>query len=63
MFYNRRKANLPLFAVKTKDLREYTTTRKDLEKGISKAPLIYSRIYDFDYKDIDLEKIEENKQE
>lgn len=42
---------MPLFDVKTTDLRDYTTTKKDIEKGITKMPLIYSRVYKLDYKD------------
>lgn len=47
--------------MKTKDLRDYTTTRKDLEKGISKMPLIYSRVYDYDFKEcLETKKMEES---
>jgi hypothetical protein len=33
------KTNLPIYGIKNKDLREFTTTEKDVEKGISRIPL------------------------
>jgi len=33
------KKNLPIYGIKNKDLREFTTTEKDLDKGISRIPL------------------------
>ena len=40
--------NLPIYGIKNKELREFTTTEKDLEKGISRVPLILARIYEED---------------
>ena len=40
--------NLPIYAVPNKDLRDYTTTEKDLKKGVSKHPLDSQRIFDED---------------
>ena len=33
------KANLPIFGIRNKELSDFTTTEKDLEKGISRIPL------------------------
>lgn len=44
----KRKQNLPIYGIKSKDLREVTTTEKDLEKGISRIPLQLARIYEED---------------
>jgi len=38
-FVTKKKQNLPIYGIKGKDLREVTTTEKDLEKGISRIPL------------------------
>lgn len=38
-FVTKKKQNLPIYAIKGKDLREVTTTEKDLERGISRIPL------------------------
>jgi hypothetical protein len=35
----KKKANIPIYGIKQKDLREFTTTEKDLEKGLSRIPL------------------------
>ena len=40
------KRNVPLFGIKDKELRDFTTTEKDVEKGISRIPLPLARIYD-----------------
>lgn len=40
--------NLPIYGIKYKELREFATTEKDLEKGISRIPLQLSRIYEED---------------
>lgn len=32
------KTDLPIYGIKSKDLREYTTTDKDIEKGKSRIP-------------------------
>lgn len=44
----KKKANIPIYGIKSKDLREFTTTEKDLEKGISRIPLQLARIYEED---------------
>jgi hypothetical protein len=38
-FATKSRTNLPVYGIKNKDLREFTTTEKDLEKGISRIPL------------------------
>ncbi len=38
-FLTKKKTNLPIYGIKSKDLREVTTTEKDLEKGVSRIPL------------------------
>lgn len=40
--------NIPIYGIKQKDLREFTTTEKDLEKGVSRIPLQLARIYEED---------------
>lgn len=47
-YASKTKANLPVYGIKNKDLREFTTTEKDLEKGISRVPLQLARIYEED---------------
>ena len=47
-FVSKKRANLPIYGIKTKDLREVTTTEKDLEKGVSRIPLQLARIYEED---------------
>jgi hypothetical protein len=42
------KLNLPIFGIKSKDMKEYTTTEKDVVKGISRIPLNLARIYEED---------------
>ena len=42
------KSNLPIFGLKNKDLREFTTTEKDRDKGISRIPLKLARLYEED---------------
>lgn len=42
------KQNLPIYAIKNKELREFTTTEKDRDKGISRIPLSLARIYEED---------------
>ena len=42
------KSNLPIYGIRNKDLREFNTTEKDLEKGISRIPLPLARIYEED---------------
>lgn len=36
--------NLPIYGVKSKSLMDFTTTRKDLKKGVSRIPLELARI-------------------
>lgn len=38
-YTSRCKQNLPIYGIKNKDLREFTTTEKDRDKGISRMPL------------------------
>ena len=45
------KKNLPVYGIKSKDLREFTTTEKDLERGISRIPLQLSRLLEEDILD------------
>ena len=40
--------NLPLYGVKSTNLRDFTTKKKDLKKGISRIPLQTSRIWEED---------------
>lgn len=47
-FASKTKQNLPIYGIKNKDLREFTTTEKDLEKGISRIPLQLARIFEED---------------
>lgn len=42
------KRNLPIYGLKNKDLREFTTTEKDRDKGISRIPLSLARLYEED---------------
>jgi len=37
-FATKKKTNLPIYGIKNKDLRDFTTTEKDLEKGVSRIP-------------------------
>lgn len=47
-YASKAKTNLPLFGIKNKELREFTTTEKDLEKGVSRIPLQLARLYEED---------------
>lgn len=47
-FTSKSKTNLPIYGIKNKELREFATTEKDLEKGISRIPLQLARIYEED---------------
>lgn len=38
-FASKMKDNLAVYGIKNKDLREFCTTEKDLEKGVSRIPL------------------------
>ena len=43
--------NLPIFGIsKNRALTDYTTTEKDVSRGISRMPLVLSRIYEEDIK-------------
>ena len=44
-YSSRLKRNLPIYGLKNKDLREFTTTEKDSAKGISRIPLNLARLY------------------
>ena len=44
----KKKKNLPIFGIKFKDLRDYTTNESDVGKGISRIPLQLARIYEED---------------
>lgn len=37
-FISATKQDIPIYGIKSKDLREYTTTDKDIEKGKSRIP-------------------------
>lgn len=37
-FISSTKSDMPIYGIKSKDLREYTTTDKDVEKGKSRIP-------------------------
>lgn len=39
MYIKIHNKNLPIYSVPTKDLRDYTTTEKDLKKGVNRHPL------------------------
>ena len=47
-YASKTKTNLPIYGIRTKELREYTTNEKDCEKGISRIPLQLARIYEED---------------
>lgn len=47
-FASKIKTNLPIYGIKNKDLKEFNTTEKDLEKGLSRIPLPLARIYEED---------------
>jgi hypothetical protein len=40
IWFNKNKRNLPIYRIKAphKDLKEFTTTKKDLPKGINRHP-------------------------
>ena len=43
--------NLPIFGIsKQRSLGDYCTTEKDVTRGISRMPLVLSRIYEEDIK-------------
>jgi len=50
-YTSKTKENLPVYGIRSKDLREFQTTDKDVEKGISRIPLKIARIYEEDILD------------
>ena len=48
LFAKKTKRNVVFFGIKEKELRDFTTTDKDVEKGISRIPLPLARVYDED---------------
>jgi hypothetical protein len=44
----KKKKNLPIFGIKFKELRDYTTNEADVGKGISRIPLQLARLYEED---------------
>ena len=43
--------NLPIFGIlKQRNLADYTTTEKDITRGVSRMPLVLARIYEEDIK-------------
>ena len=42
------KKNLPIYGIKFKELRDYTTGEGDVVKGVSRIPLHLARIYEED---------------
>ena len=44
----KKKKNLPIFGIKFKELRDYTTNESDVGKGISRIPLQLARQYEED---------------
>ena len=43
--------NLPIFGIsKQRSLADYTTTEKDVTRGLSRMPLVLSRIYEEDIR-------------
>ena len=47
-YTSKSKINLPVYGIKNKDLREFQTTTKDVEKGISRIPMQIARLYEED---------------
>jgi hypothetical protein len=50
-FTSKCKANLPIYGIKHKDLKEFQTTQRDVKKGISRVPMKIARIYEEDILD------------
>jgi hypothetical protein len=44
----KKKKNLPVYGIKFKELRDYTTGENDVVKGVSRIPLHLARIYEED---------------
>jgi hypothetical protein len=47
-FASKCKTNLPIYGIKNRELKEFATTEKDVDKGISRVPLVLARIYEED---------------
>ena len=47
-YQEKKNTEIDIYGIKNKDLREFTTTEKDLEKGVSRIPLKLARISDVD---------------
>lgn len=47
-YVSKKRSNIPIYGIKNKDLREFCTTEKDLEKGVSRIPLQLARIHEED---------------
>ena len=45
---SRCKANLPIYGIKNKDLKEFQTTERDVKKGISRIPMQIARLVEED---------------
>lgn len=43
-YHQKKKENLPIYGIKTKELKEFSTSEKDFERGISRMPLELSRL-------------------
>ena len=50
-YISTKKRNLPIYGIKSKTLRDYQTTEKDLYKQIVWMPLMIARIYEDDLYD------------
>lgn len=48
IFISCMKKNLPIYGIKNKHLSQFTTTEKDRDKGISRIPFHFTRIYEED---------------
>ena len=47
-FVAKTKKNLPIYGIKFKELRDFTTGEGDVVKGVSRIPLHLARIYEED---------------
>ena len=50
-FISIKKRNLPVYGIKSKNLRDYQTTEKDLYKQIDRMPMLIARVYEDDIFD------------
>lgn len=53
--------NVPIYGVQSKDLKDFTTTEKDIKKGVSRFPLESMRVRSEDLMKVD-EKTPEVKE-